>query len=434
MILSICRRMLWKRLYNSIVVPLMWVVFQLGGLFNDKIRRGIRGRANLTETIERKIRGLKGSHRLWFHASSLGEFEQAKPIISAIKKARPDTDIIATFFSPSGYENSRSYKLANVISYLPFDSRSAVTSFVDIVRPAAVVFVRYDVWPNLIWALKERRIPVMIANATMKKQSARKLPLVRAFHRALYDSLTLILTVSNEDKLSFRDFALTSPVIEAIGDTRFDQVKARSDDAAKKHLLAERVVLGKKVLVVGQSWDADDVVVLPALFRLQETIPELLTIIVPHEPTVQNLEQLEVRLEGHTSSIRFSEMNDYTDEKVILIDSVGVLVPLYRFAHAAYVGGSFRQGVHNVLEPAAFGIPVLYGPRHTNSQEAVALAAAGGGFVVETDDQVFSTLRTLLTNEKCRIEAGEKALALVNNNLGATDRVMNYLLPLLSPA
>ena len=426
--------MVWKSLYNFIIVPVMWSVFQLGGLFNDKIGRGIRGRANLNQSIERDVRGLKGRHRLWFHSSSLGEFEQAKPIISGIRKLRPDVDIIATFFSPSGYENSKSYKLASVISYLPFDSRRAVGTFVDIVRPTAVVFVRYDVWPNLIWALKERRIPVMIANATMKKGSARKLFLVRAFHRALYNALTLILTVSDEDKTSFQDFGLTAPSIEAIGDTRFDQVKIRSDDAARKHLLSDRVVAGKKVLVIGQSWGADDAVVLPALFRLQQAIPGLLAIVVPHEPTVQNLEQLEYRLEGQASSIRFSEMNDYTDETIVLIDSVGVLVPLYRFAHVAYVGGSFRQGVHNVLEPAAFGIPVIYGPKHTNSQEAIALAAAGGGFVVENEDQVFSTLHFLLTNETRRIEAGQKALALVNSNLGATGRVMNYLLPLLSPS
>jgi len=426
--------MVWKSFYNVLIVPVMWCVFQFGGLFNDKIRRGIKGRENLNKAIERDIQRLHGKYRLWFHSSSMGEFEQAKPIISAIKRSRPDVDIIATFFSPSGYEHSQSYKLADVIAYLPFDSPRRVSSFVDIVRPTAVVMVRYDVWPNLIWALQKRNIPAMIANATMKKRSMRKVFLLRQFHRALYNCLSLILTVSETDKLSFQDFGITAPKIEPIGDSRFDQVKTRRDEAAKKHILSDRIVKGKQVVVIGQSWDADNVVVLPALLRLQETMPQLLTILVPHEPSVENLEQVEYRLEGRTSFIRFSEMNDYRDEKVILIDSVGVLVPLYRFADAAFVGGSFRQGVHNVLEPAAFGIPVLYGPKHTNSQEAVALAKAGGGFVVENEEQVYGILKLLLENEPKRAEAGSKALAMVNENLGATERVMKYLMPYLGHA
>ena len=412
----------------------MWCVFRFGGLFNDKIRRGIKGRENLNTTIGNDIQRLRGKYRLWFHSSSLGEFEQAKPIISAIKRSRPDVDVIATFFSPSGYEHSKSYKLADIISYLPFDSPRRVSTFVDIVRPTVVVMVRYDVWPNLIWALQKRKIPVMIANATMKKRSLRKVFLLRQFHRALYNCLSLILTVSDNDKHSFEDFGFTSPRIESIGDSRFDQVKTRRDEAAKKHILSDRLVKGKQVIVVGQSWDADDIVVLPALLRLQEEMPELLTILVPHEPTIENLEQVEYRLEGRTSFIRFSEMNDYKDEKVILIDSVGVLVPLYRFAAVAFVGGGFRQGVHNVLEPAAFGIPVLYGPKHTNSQEAVALAKAGGGFIVENEPQVYSVLNSLFENEPMRLEAGRKALAMVNENLGATERVMKYLMPYLGHA
>jgi 3-deoxy-D-manno-octulosonic-acid transferase len=424
--------MIWQFFYNVIIVPLMWSVFHLGGFFNDKIRRGIMGRRHLLQSIEAEVRHLSSNHRIWFHSSSLGEFEQAKPIIAAIKKINPDIIIIATFFSPSGYEHSKSYKPANIISYLPFDSRRQASRFVDIVQPTVVVMVRYDVWPNVLWALKKRNIPTMIANATMKKRSSRKIFLARQFHRSLYDCLSYILTVSNNDRLSFDDFKLSGPIIESIGDTRFDQVKMRRDEAAKKHIFSNRILKGKKIFVVGQSWDADDNVVLPVLFKLQGKMPNLLTILVPHEPTIEHLEQLEYRLEGQTSFIRFSEMNQYKDEKVILIDSVGVLVPLYRYAHIAYVGGSFRQGVHNVLEPAAFAIPVIYGPKHTNSQEAVALAQQGGGFVVDDEKDLYRVLRTLFDNEAKRIEAGKKARQLVEENLGATERFLKYLMPLLT--
>ncbi len=425
--------MIWQLIYNSIIVPVMWCTFQCAGLFNEKIRRGIRGRKDLLKTIQEDVDRLGTDQRLWFHSSSLGEFEQAKPIIAAIKRLHPATRIIATFFSPSGYEHSKSYKLADIISYLPFDSYGNVNKFVDIIQPAAVIMVRYDVWPNLIWALHKRKIPIMIANATMKKNSARKIFLLRQFHRALYNCFSSILTVSENDRASFNDFHLSRPLVASVGDTRFDQVKIRRDEAAKKHILAHRIVRGKKVFVVGQSWDADDNVVFPVLFKLQKRMADLLTIIVPHEPTVEHLEQIELHLEGHTSFVRFSEMNQYAGEKVILVDSVGILVPLYKYADVVYVGGSFRQGVHNVLEPAAFAVPVVYGPKHTNSQEAVALAEQGGGFVVEDEKELYRILRTLFENETKRIDAGKKARYLVDKNLGATDRFLEYLAPLFQP-
>ena len=427
------RTMAWKLFYNILVVPAMWCAFQCAGFFNKKIRRGIEGRQDLLNNIKKDVNFLRGHHRLWFHSSSLGEFEQAKPIIASIKQSHPEIGIIATFFSPSGYEHSKSYKLADVISYLPFDSYRQVDSFVDIVQPTAVIMVRYDVWPNLIWALDKRKIPVMIANATMKKNSIRKIFLVRQFHRALYNCFSSILTVSDSDRTSFGDFHLSHPVVETIGDTRFDQVKTRSDEAAKKNILPNRIVKGKKIFIVGQSWEADDNVVLPVLFKIQKRMPELLTILVPHEPTVEHLEQVENRLEGQTSFIRFSEMNQYAGEKVILVDSVGILVPLYKYAHVAYVGGSFRQGVHNVLEPAAFSLPVVFGPKHTNSQEAVTLAGQGGGFVVEDEKELYRILRTLLENESKRLEAGKKARHLVDKNLGATERFLKHLMPLFVP-
>jgi len=422
--------MVWKLFYNIIVVPVMWCAFQCAGFFNEKIRRGIRGRQSLVKNMREEVIRLGEHQRFWFHSSSLGEFEQAKPIIAAIKRSHPDVNIVATFFSPSGYEHSKSYKQADIISYLPFDSYREVNNFVDSVQPTAVIMVRYDVWPNLIWALHKRKIPIMIANATMKQNSIRKIFLLRQFHRALYNCFSSILTVSDSDMASFGDFHLSHPVVATVGDTRFDQVKIRSDEAAKKHLLPNKIVKGKKVFVVGQSWDADDNVVLPVLFKIQKTMHDLLTIIVPHEPTVEYLEQVELRLEGNTSFIRFSELNQYAGEKVILVDSVGILVPLYKYAHVVYVGGSFRQGVHNVLEPAAFALPVVYGPKHTNSQEAVALADQGGGFVVEDEKELYRILRTLLENESKRIDAGKKARYLVEKNLGATDRFLTYLSPL----
>jgi len=422
----------FQLLYNIFIVPILWTVFQLGQIFNKKIRTGIIGRKHLFRELELNSKKLNGSHRFWFHASSLGEFEQAKPIISFLKKKYPMVNIIVTFFSPSGFENSKNYKHANIISYIPFDSYSNVNRFLRIVKPDAAIMVRYDIWPNMIFALKKNSFPVMIANATMQQHSLRKLPLLLQFHQVLYDCFSHILTVSKKDEQSFRDFKTTIPLIVSIGDTRFDQVILRSEEARQKHLFASSVVDNKKIFIVGQSWGEDDDVIIPVLLKIHIVEPQLVTIIVPHEPTIEHLEELESKLEGNISFIRFSEMNNYNSEKIILIDSVGILVALYKYAHVVYIGGSFKQGIHNVLEPAVFGNPVIYGPKHTNSQEAVELARNGGGFVVENEKELYRTLRTLLNNNNDRIIAANISKAFVYDNCGATERFLQYLEPYLN--
>lgn len=417
--------------YNFFVIPLLWISFHVGGLINKKIRTGINGRKHLFEQLTNSTIALTISPRLWFHASSLGEFEQAKPIISLLKKKYPSINIIVTFFSPSGFENSKNYKLANIISYIPFDSYTKVDNFLNIIKPDVAIMVRYDIWPNMIFSLKRKSIPTMLANATMQQNSSRKFPLIFQFHKILYNCFTHILTVSKDDERSFRDFETTAPLIASIGDTRFDQVLSRSIDARQKNLLNTSVIDNKKIFIVGQSWGEDDDVIIPVLFKIQKLEPNLLTIIVPHEPTIEHLEELESKLDKNISFIRFSEMNNYNNEKVILIDSVGILVALYKYAHVVYIGGSFRQGIHNVLEPAVFGIPVVFGPKHTNSQEAVELARLGGGFIVENEKELYRTLRTLLDNDHVRTTASTISKEFVSDNCGATERFLHYLEPYL---
>ncbi len=426
-------------LYNTFVVPLIWMVFRLGALFNDKIRRGVEGRRDLFRHLQSFESGSlidfgesrrsrkSNSQRIWFHASSLGEFEQAKPIIVELKRRHPEVEIIVTFFSPSGYEHSRNYKLATIISYIPFDSYWNAKRFVEIIRPDAAVIMRYDLWPNHIWRLAKENIPIFLVNATMQQDILRRFSIVKSFYKSVYASLNSIFAVSDNDAHAFAAFQIASPKIEVIGDTRYDQVWLRSKEARTKHLLPNRVVKGKKVFVVGSSWESDEEVLLPAFFRLQEKEKNLLMILVPHEPTLENLERIETELNGNTSFIRFSDLNDYNAEQVIVVNSVGILLSLYTFASVAYVGGSFKQGVHNVLEPAVFGIPVLYGPRHENSHEAIDLAERGGGIVVKNEEELYRHLQTLLRNEKLRNETGKRALALVKKNIGATERFLSSL-------
>lgn len=421
----------WKYTYSFLVIPLLWVTLRLLGLVNSKIRRGIKGRDGLFDLLRLQMEQLGEGRRLWFHSSSMGEFEQAKPIIMALKQRHPDVRIIASFFSPSGYDHSRKYPLADIITYLPFDTKAGARRFIDTIQPDAAVMVRYDVWPNHIWELERRHIPILIANATMRRQSARRIPLVNNFHRHVYNSLTDILTVSREDADIFALFELDRPKIQAIGDTRYDQVSLRSVEAQKRHIMSDSIVKGKRVIVAGSTWPEDESVLLPAMLTLIKEIPNLLFIIVPHEPSIEHIEDVEQHLLGNTTSIRFSALNEYAGERVIVVDSIGILLLLYVYAGIAYIGGSFRQGIHNVLEAAVYGCPVVFGPRHRNSQEPLQLVERGGGFVVNDSNEVYRTFRNLLEDESARATAGARAAQFVQSNVGATGRFLQHLEPYL---
>jgi 3-deoxy-D-manno-octulosonic-acid transferase len=417
----------WEILYSFILLPVLWCAVHVLSFVNPKIRRGIQGRRNLFTHLETQVARLLPGKRIWFHASSMGEFEQAKPIIAELKKRFPDSRIIVTFFSPSGFEHSQKYPLADVISYLPFDTRANARRFLDATMPDVAVIIRYDVWPNHIWELASRKIPILIANATMRRTTRRRYPLIRQFHHHLYNAIGSILTVSPSDGDAFKVFSLTKPTIETIGDTRYDQVNIRSAEAKKKHLIAEHIVRDQRVIVAGSSWREDEEVVIPAFLRLGESVPNLLLILVPHEPTIEHLEEVESELGGRTSFIRFSALNDYAGERVIIVDSIGILSTVYTYGHIAYIGGSFKQNVHNVLEAAVYGIPVVYGPKYTKSHEAVRLAELGGGFVVEDVESLYRVLRDLCEHDAVRKRAGAQAGEFVKENVGATERFLKHL-------
>jgi 3-deoxy-D-manno-octulosonic-acid transferase len=414
-----------------LVIPLLWLVLVAAGMFRPKIKRGIQARKKLFSTLLEQERTLPRGPRVWFHSSSMGEFEQAKPIISALKEHHPSVVVIVSFFSPSGYEHSRSYQHADIITYIPFDTRSKASRFLDIIRPDAAIMVRYDIWPNHIWELHRREIPILIGNATMRRQTPRRLPLAASFHHHVYGAMSEILTVTEDDAQSFDVFNLNGPFVHAVGDTRYDQVYMRSLDAQQRHVISPHILQNKRIIVAGSSWQEDEDVLLPAFLSLSAELDDLLLILVPHEPTVEHLDDLESSLHSTISTIRFSSLHEYRGEKIILIDSIGILLSLYAYADLAYVGGSFRQGVHNVLEPAVFGIPVLFGPRYRNSPEPLALVDRGGAFVVNDTNSLYRTMKNLLCESTARISAGEKAERFVHSNRGATSRFLNRLQPYL---
>ena len=418
---------IWYLFYNGIVIPLIKLFLFTTQFFNKKIKIGIKGRKKLFENLIIDLAGIdRNKKMIWFHSSSMGEFEQAKPIIEKLR-AEKNINVTVTFFSPSGYDNSLKYPHADIIAYFPYDTPIMTSRFLNLLRPNLAVFMRYDIWPNMIWQLEKKGIPSFIVDATMRSNTPRKWIVSKSFHKALYSYVTRILAVSNSDEENFKEFNINGDKIKAVGDTRFDRVYQKSLQAKEKKLFKDGFFKGKKVFVMGSSWESDEDVMLPALIKLMEVDMDIITIIVPHEPTVLHLESTENTLIGKFDSIRFSYLNNYKGERVIIIDSIGILLTLYTYAHAAYVGGSFKQGIHNVLEPAVYGMPILFGPKHENSQEAIRLAEIGGGIVVRNKREAYKSLRKIFTDEKLRLSLGKICADYVKENTGATSKILDEI-------
>lgn len=416
----------WQIFYKIISYPLFHLFFLISPLFNAKIRTSVKDRRKLFEDLIINLAGIdRRKKMIWFHSASMGEFEQAKPIIEELKSQK-NVNIIVTFFSPSGYRNSLKYPNADIISYLPFDIIEPTERFLNIVQPDLAVFMRYDIWPNMVWQLEEKNIPHFIVDATMRDNNKRKLPIVKSFHKAMYSGVTKILAVSKVDVNNFKEFDIPDDKLKIVGDTRFDRVYQKSLQAKERKLFKDGFFDGKKVFVLGSSWDSDEDVMIPALLKLLKNDENVVCIIVPHEPTVAHLERMENILHGQYKSIRFSFLNNYKNERIIIVDSIGILLTLYYYSDVAYVGGSFKQ-IHNVLEPAVYGVPVLFGPKIENSQEALELVKRGGGIIVHNKKEAYKTLRKIFSDDNFRSAKGKICGDYVKENIGATEMILKEI-------
>lgn len=417
----------WWLVYNTLVVPILYFLFKIARLFNKKIRSGFDRRRVQNKFINEEIIALDSSKKMvWFHSASLGEFEQAKPIIEKLR-ADQNVNILVTFFSPSGYDNSKKYPHADIVAYIPFDLDKAVKGFLEIVKPDVVIFMRYDIWPNLLWRLGEKQIPTMIVDATMLKNSNRKIPIIKGFHISIYKCFSNILTVSPSDAKSFLDFKIPSAKIKSVGDTRFDRVYQKSLKAQSKKLFKDNLFNNKQIFVFGSSWEEDENVIFPAFDQLAEKNKNIIMIVAPHEPTEVHLEKIENYFAKKLNTIRFSSKNNYIDERIIIIDSIGILLTLYFYADVAYVGGSFKQGIHNVLEPAVYGIPVVFGPKIEYSFEAKELVKRGASQVIKNMEEAFTMLNDLFEDAQLRNKMGLIASNYVNENIGASNKIISEI-------
>ncbi|MBN2012353.1 3-deoxy-D-manno-octulosonic acid transferase [candidate division KSB1 bacterium] len=415
-------------LYNLIAIPFLYVVFRFAGVFNSKIKRGIVGRRHWQKQLVSEI--FKLPHpRVWIHSSSYGEFEQARPVLERLKIQYPKISIVVTFFSPSAYEYIPLAPPVDYICYLPFDTKSNAQQFIEIVKPAIAIIVRHDIWPNFLHELTARDIPTVLMDASIPATSSRLWPILRGMNKTLFKQFSAILPISNDEKQRFQSILGNEVEMTITGDTKYDQVIRRAADMEKiSDLVNDKRLQNVPVWVVGSSWPSDEKHILPAYTKVIRKFPEFKMIIAPHEITESHLADFEEQCEKlKISTVRYSQWDCRTRYQILIIDVIGLLAHIYGIGTIAFVGGSMEQKVHNVLEPAAHGIPVLFGPCYDTQAEAVILADSQGGRVVHNVDDMADVIIDLLENPELCQRMGEAARNLVMAHAGAAEKTVDVI-------
>ncbi len=424
---------LWKILYRLAILPLLLAAFYLLGLFHEKIRRGIRGRRRLWWTLQSAAARFSGRPLLLVHAASMGEYEQARPLIRLLKQRLPDYCIAVSVFSPSAYEHIGNKSEADFLTYLPVDTRRSVRRFLDALQPRAVLLTRYDLWPNFIWEVSSRKIPLILFDASLPPGSFRRRFPARAFYRSLLRHFHGIFVISDAALAQMRPLVPSGGAVVA-GDTRFDQVVFRAREKTPESFLDAEIVKGGPYWVAGSTWPEDEAVIVPAFARVQAR-HALRLVLVPHEPTKEHLWRAEVLCSDYgLSTRRLSQGATRQDWQVLLVDRVGILANMYGIGRFAFVGGGFGPGVHSVLEPAAHGLPVLYGPRIAHSAEALQMAAQGCGVVVHDAAQCAEVVLRWLQDAAELQRVSRAAAEFVERRCGASEIIAEQVIRLLQPS
>ena len=411
-----------SRLLYNLGTGAYFLGIRLVAPFNPKARLMVEGRK---ETLGRLREKRKPSDRyLWIHASSLGEFEQGRPVIEAVKKAHPEYKICLTFFSPSGYEVRKDYPLADLVLYLPFDGSRDLEAFVRLLSPEIVLFVKYEFWLGTLSLLRRMGIATYLISAKFRPGQPFFKPWGAIFREALGTFREIFVQEQGSADL-LAGIGVTN--VTVAGDTRADRVIEIARNPARlpiaRRFISEARDEGHPVLVVGSSWDKDEERYLPFLKKHRD---EIRTIIAPHEIGEERLRSLE-RATSPLKSHRYSLGEAPTGTEILVIDQIGFLSSIYAGADLAYVGGGFGAGIHNILEPAVYGLPVIFGPEHGKFAEADALIKKGGAFSYETEEELARLLERLLKDENFRQRSGQASADFLRENAGATDLILAHI-------
>ncbi len=389
---------------------LVWILSP----FNNKARLWIKGRKGWYGSLKSKVK--PGEKYIWIHCASLGEFEQGRPLIEAIRKETPEIKIILTFFSPSGFEVRKDYSQTDIICYLPADTPGNAQKFVNLINPEKVIFVKYEYWYNYITAINRKGIPLFLVSAIFRKEQA-FFKWYGSFLRKILRSFTAFYVQDQQSADIMKTEGFDN--ITVAGDTRFDRVMQVVGNARDIPQL-KKFRGDCKLFLAGSSWKRDEEIIARYISKYPGPMK---WVFAPHEIGKENIERLERLLDY--KCVRFSEFKEeLCDARAMIIDNIGILSSAYHYAHIAEVGGGFGRGIHNILEPACWGIPVLFGPNHHKFREAVEMTSLGGSRSFDNFEDFEAVLNAWLSNEELYQKAADSAGKYVRENTGATRKIM----------
>ncbi len=414
------------KVFYNIFLLLFRAGICIASIWNKKVQLWRIGRKDIFERLKSEIRNLPAGRQgpkseiVWFHCSSLGEFEQGRPVIENLKSKYPNSQLLITFFSPSGFEIRKDYKGVDWVFYLPMDSKTNAKKFFDIVNPALVVFVKYDYWYYYLTECKKRKIPLLMVSAIFRKNQI-FFRWYGSLHRKMLQCITHFFVQDESSKSLLQNLNINN--VTVAGDTRFDRVVTVAENFKPIDEI-EKFCGASKILVAGSTWPNDEKIIKEAI----ASFPDLKLIIAPHEIHGEHLNLLK---NIFTNSVFFSELrtlnSELTTTNTLIIDNIGMLSKLYRYASITYIGGGFDKGIHNVLEAAVFGKPVIFGPKFEKFKEAVELIKAGAAFSVNNKEELKTQMDLLLTENDFYKKSCETAKGYVFENRGATEKIVQYI-------
>lgn len=410
-------------IYNIFLRVYQCALF-VASLFNKKAQLWVKGRRDIFARLESAMSG-NSQPVIWMHCASLGEFEQGRPVLEKLKEAYPGHKILLTFFSPSGYEIRKNYPGADWIFYLPLDTKSNVKRFLEIVNPGLVIFVKYEYWYNYLSQLHKRQVPVILVSAIFR-ENAVFFKWYGSLHRKMLHFFSHLFVQNEESRLRLQSM-LPAHAVTLAGDTRFDRV-ATIANAFEPIPVIEKFTAGKKVLVAGSTWPDDE----KNLKKLIESVNNISLIIAPHEINESHLQFLKSIF---PDAVLYSELSKESAShqnlpisNILIIDNIGMLSKLYNYSIISYIGGGFnKSGIHNTLEAAVYGRPVIFGPNYGKFAEAVELIKKRGACSYNTDIELIEIFKKIISSENMLQEYSFNAGAFVAESTGATNKILSWL-------
>lgn len=406
-----------KILYTVLIYTYIFLI-RVAALFNSKAAAWVRGRRESTCFTRSPFS--EDDRVWWFHCASLGEFEQGRPLIERVKRDKPEIKVLLTFFSPSGYEVRKEFPLADHIIYLPADTPSNARKFILAFRPEKALFIKYEFWYNMMQAAYDNGTSLYLVSAIFRSSQ----PFFRWYGSWFRKQLSLFSHLFIQDEDSARllgRYGINNFTV--CGDTRFDRVSSISKASTPLPLI-EQFIEGKRVVMAGSSWPPEEEMIAGFVNR---ELTDARWIIAPHEIEREHIDTLERLFRVPVARYSASDADNINNAVVLILDNFGMLSSAYRYASIAIVGGGFGKGIHNILEPATWGIPVLYGPNHKRFREATDMVEAGGGIAFSDAGELSDTLELLLENELERKRLGLLSREYVERNLGATDTILKAI-------